>query len=287
MKLNVVKETRLAVDVESTAALIAFTQRPDGDIPWSVGDKTDPWDLIESAMGLNIAGHNAQARLAFSWLAERQLADGAWYASYRDGEPEDRTRDSNMTSYLAVGLFHDYLITGDAEYLEEMWPVMAGGVEYALSLQAPGGEIHWAASPEGVVDQMALLTGSSSVFMSLKCALAAARVLGRRRPDWEEGRCRLGEALRYRPHSFNMAKNRYSMDWFYPVLCGALTGADAHRRLDRSWDKYVVKGQGVLCVSDQPWVTVAETSELVLALAALGSYPLARHVFGWIQGPYL
>ena len=57
-----------------------------------------------------------------------------------------------------------------------------------------------------------------------------------------------------------MTKARYSMDWFYPVLCGAWDGPAAWRRIDRYWKKFVVEGRGVRCVSDQPWVTLAETS---------------------------
>jgi hypothetical protein len=69
------------------------------------------------------------------------------------------------------------------------------------------------------------------------------------------------------------------MDWYYPVLGGALRGAAAAERLARGWDTFVVPGLGVRCVSDQPWVTVAETCELVLALDACGQRERAREVF--------
>lgn len=36
------------------------------------------------------------------------------------------------------------------------------------------------------------------------------------------------------------------------------------------------------CVSDRPWVTLAETSELVLSLSAMGDLGLAELVFSWI-----
>ena len=36
--------------------------------------------------------------------------------------------------------------------------------------------------------------------------------------------------------------------------------------------KFIVEGQGVRCVSDEPWVTIAETSEFVLALFAMAYY---------------
>ena len=50
-------------------------------------------------------------------------------------------------------------------------------------------------------------------------------------------------------------KHRYSMDWYYPVLGGALRGAEAETRIEERWDTFVVPGLGVRCVCDQPWVT--------------------------------
>jgi hypothetical protein len=129
---------------------------------------------------------------------------------------------------------------------------------------------------------MALLTGSSSIYMSIKCALAIAAVLGKKCPNWQAARCKLGDAIRSKPHLFNMTKSRFSMDWFYPVLSGAVTGADARRRIERGWKKFVVEGLGVRCVSDQPWVAIAETSELALTLAGMGHLDQARVVFSWI-----
>jgi hypothetical protein len=129
---------------------------------------------------------------------------------------------------------------------------------------------------------MALLTGSSSVYMSLKCAIEIARVLGKGHAEWKTALVKLGEAIRCRPSRFNMMKSRYSMDWYYPVLCGALSGDDARRRIDRSWDKFIVPDWGVRCVSDHPWVTTAEASELVLALMAIGDRERATIIFEWI-----
>lgn len=272
----------LSPDLSATATYIARTQKPDGEIPWFTGDKTDPWDHVESAMALNLAGYKDQARQAFLWLAGKQLADGSWYSSYRNGQPDDQTRDTNQTSYIAVGVFHDYLRHQDQDFLRQMWPTVQAALEFALSYQASGGEIYWALSPAGVLDPVALLTGSSSVYMSLKCGLAIARRLKIDKPGWQEALTRLGEAIRLRPHSFNMTKSRFSMDWFYPILAGAVTGSQAQRRILKYWGKFVVRDHGVLCVSDQPWVTIAETAELVLALCAMGNYSLARIVFNWI-----
>lgn len=270
-------------DVGRVASFIANTQRPDGEIPWSAGQKSDPWDHIESAMGLSVGGYYKEARRAFQWLADRQLEDGSWYTAYRQGIVEDKTRDANLSSYIAVGVFHHFLITGDRALLQQMWPTLSKAINFALTLQTPNGEIYWAISPEGNVDRMALLTGSSSIYMSIKCALAIANILGFSVPSWEIACHQLADAIKYKPYLFNMTKSRFSMDWFYPILAGIVTGADAQKRIDKYWKKFVVEDQGVRCVSDRPWVTIAETAELVLALAGMGDLELASIVFSWIS----
>ena len=272
-----------SVDIDAVAALIVNTQKKNGEIPWCRGEKTDPWDHVEAAMGLSIGGYIKEAGRAFEWMACMQLADGSWYASYRDSIPEDKTRDTNMSSYIAVGVLHHFLVTGDITFLKKLWPTVKTAINFALSLQAPGGEIYWAVSPKGRVDPMALLTGSCSVYMSLKCALVIARQLGRRMPAWRDGLMKLRDAIRHRPYNFNMTKSRYSMDWFYPILAGVLSGEKAQKRVEKFWKKFVIDGQGVRCVSDRPWVTVAETCEFSIALAAMGNPNLAETVFGWIQ----
>ena len=272
----------LAINIDAVCSLIAATQLPSGEIPWCEGQKTDPWDHIESAMGLSTGGYLFEARQAFEWSARMQLEDGCWYSAYMRGAPEDKTRDANLSSYIAVGVFHYYLITADIDFIERMWPTVSAAIDFALHLQTHEGEIHWAISPEGRVDPMALLTGSSSIYMSLKCALAIAQILGRPAPKWKNALIKLGDAIRYKPHLFNIAKSRYSMYWFYPILAGALTGADAQKRIDRYWGKYMIEDRGVRCVSDEPWVTLAETSELIIALAAMGNRELAKIIFSWI-----
>ena len=270
-------------DVGEAASFIARTQRTDGEIPWAVGQKSDPWDHIESAMGLSVGGYYKDARRAFCWLADRQLEDGSWYTAYRRGVPEDKTRDANLSSYIAVGLFHHFLITGDRALLKQLWPTLTRAIDFALSLQTPNGEIYWAISPKGNIDRMALLTGSSSIYMSIKCALAIAKILGLSVPSWRIAGLRLAEAIEHKPYLFNMTKARFAMDWFYPILAGVITGTAAQKRIDKYWKKFVVEDRGVRCVSDKPWVTIAETAELALALASMGNLELARIVFNWIS----
>lgn len=273
---------RKTFNINLVAKSIVDAQKENGEIMWCKGEKTDPWDLVEAAMGLSVAGFFEEARKAFSWMANNQLEDGSWYASYIDGVPQDKTHDTNMTTYIASGVFHHYLVTKDTGFLKLMWPVVEKAIEFALNLQTEEGEIHWAVSPEGVTDKMALLTGSSSVFFSLKCAVATANILGHDKRDWKDALLKLKNSLNNRLFAYNISKSRFSMDWFYPVLSGALTGVDAQNRINKNWKKFIVDGMGARCVSDEPWITIAETAELVLALKAMGRKGTAEIIFNWI-----
>lgn len=284
MELNISRNIVAShVDLDEIATFIVGIQKENGEIPWSVGGKTDPWDHVESAMGLSVAGYLKEAECAYDWMIRTQLKDGSWWSATRDGVVEDATRETNMASYIAVGVFHHYLITRDMAFLQRMWPTIRAGIDYAISLQTPSGEIYWAIDKDGIVDKMALLTGSSSVYMSIKCALVIASILGKTRLEWVKALKRLGNAIRKKPDHFNMIKSRYSMDWYYPILSGAFTRANARKRIEKFWDKFVVPDWGVRCVSDRPWVTMAETSELVLSLAAMGDYERAEMVFDWLR----
>jgi len=284
MELNFpLPEEKSLISVEKLGAFIASIQKESGEIPWSQGGKTDPWDHIESAMGLCIGGFYEEAKRAYRWLKKSQLADGSWWSETLGGEVINSTKEANFSSYVAVGLFQYYLITQDLEFLEEMWLVVDRGIKYAVGLQAPQGEIYWAKNKDGVTDKMSLLTGSSSVYMSIKCALAIAGLLGKKRSGWRKANASLGAAIKYKPDLFNMIKSRYSMDWYYPVLCGAITGEEAKKRMDKSWEKFVVPEWGVRCVSDRPWITMAETAELVLTLEAIEDYSRARAIFSWLS----
>ncbi|MDQ1428915.1 MAG: hypothetical protein QOK39_2391 [Acidimicrobiaceae bacterium] len=261
---------RLTADeVAATGGWIAGWQLPSGMIPWFPGGHADPWNHIEATMALCVAGRVAEAERALGWLASRQHRDGSWCRYYVAGGVEDPRRDVNVCAYVATGTWFHYLVTRDIRVLDRMWPVVERAIGFALRLQQPGGEVLWSMEPDGTPARFALLTGSSSVHHSLRCALAIAAVLGHGRPEWELAAGRLAHAVAHREDAFE-PKARWAMDWYYPVLCGAVAGDTARARLAERWDVFVLAGVGVKCVSDQPWVTAAETAECVMALDACG-----------------
>ncbi len=205
---------------------------------------------------------------AFEWCRTTQRPDGSWPIQFRNGVIEDANSDSNFCAYIATGVWHHVLVTGDRRFAETMWPVVARAIDFVLDLQQPDGEIAWARSHSGP-EPDALLTGCASIYHSVRCALALADYFDDPQPEWEVAVGQLGHAIAEHPEAF-VAKDRWSMEWYYPVLGGAVRGAAARERIDERWDDFVVPDLGIRCVDDRPWVTGAETCELVMALDAIG-----------------
>ena len=82
-------------------------------IPWFPGGHCDPWNHVESAMALDVAGFHAEAMAAYRWLVATQLPSGAWHNYVgSDGSVEERKLDTNVCAYVATGALHHWLSTG-------------------------------------------------------------------------------------------------------------------------------------------------------------------------------
>jgi hypothetical protein len=271
---GVVSAQELAV----TAAHLVALQRSDGLLPWFDGGHSDPWNHVEVAMALTIAGYEEEARAAYRWLASNQLGDGSWFNYYLGAHVKDARLDTNVCAYVSTGLYHYLLATGDVDFVAELWPTVERALEFVLRWQLDDGTVRWSLDAQGRPESYALLTGSSSIFHSLCCGVALAERLGVPRPGWELAAGRLGHAVAHHPGAF-APKNEFAMDWYYPVFSGALRGEAGERRIDDGFERHVMDGLGVRCVSTNDWVTAAETAECVLALDALGLTSLAFELF--------
>jgi hypothetical protein len=216
-------------------------------------------------------------------LVDIQRPDGAWHQYYLADRIEKKKLDANVVAYIATGAWHHYLLFRDEGFVEEMWPVVERAVDFVLELQTARGEIVWARHDDGTPWTFALLTGSSSICHSLRCAIALAEHLGHERPDWELSAARLSHAIRFEEDAAFAPKHRWAMDWYYPVLCGVVRGREGRERLADRADIFVMEGKGVRCVSDRPWVTAAETCECMMAHLAVGERSRAVELFEWAQ----
>ncbi len=273
--------------VATTVDRIAEDQCPDGMIPWYPGGNGDPWNHVEATMALTVGTRYREALRAYGWLAGTQDPEGSWCNYYRDGVAVDRRRDTNVCAYVSAGVLHHLRSTGDHATAFELWPVVERAIGFVLRHQQAEGALTWSIHPDGTsdpagpLDRLALLTGSASAYHSLRCAVALAELLGMERPDWELAAGRLATAVAFRADELFEPKRPWAMDWYYPVLCGAVGGDAGRARLRAGWDRFVTEGFGVRCIDDHPWYTGAETAECATAHAVVGLQDEAMALLHW------
>ncbi|HET7736183.1 MAG TPA: prenyltransferase [Nocardioidaceae bacterium] len=277
-----------AHEVAATAASIVRVQRTDGGIPWASNDlHIDPWNHVEAAMALLVAGEVEAAERAYEWMWRNQRADGSWPMRITDGEVEDHSADTNMCAYIAVGVWHHWLVRNDEAFVLRFWPVVRRALDYVAALQLPFGGIAWSQehTPDGSpssVNPDGLLAGSSSIYHSFKAGVALSELMDAPQPEWEIVAGRLGHAVREHRDRF-LDKSNFSMDWYYPVLGGPVRGDAAFELLESRWHEFVEPGYGIRCVLENRWLTGAETCELAMALDALGDHERALELVRNIQ----
>ena len=292
---------------DGTVEKIISIQREDGGIPWFKNGVLDPWNHLEAVMALNLCGKKENVKRGFDYLFNTQLNDGAWWGQLGSAVPLDeglmhfssedmdsgnRTKDTNFAAYIATAVWHDYLLNNNLDFVKTAWPHVKKAIEFSLSLQTEDGDIRWAAETDTTRVDDALVTGCCSIFKSLNSSLKLAELAifdtdaNRYIHKWTAARDKLRDALIKKPYRFDrnwQPKDNFSMDWYYPVLAGVLEGEAAHKRLDEKWDVFVVDNFGCKCVSDEPWVTVAETAELVMALVKAGRKNQAKEILSWLD----
>ena len=267
-----------ADELHETVATIVALQQPSGMIPWFVGGHCDPWNHVETAMALDIAGLHTRAELAYQWLVDTQSPQGWWHNYYMpSGAVSDHKIDSNVCAYVATGIWHHWLHTQDRSFVDHMWPMVKSAMDFVVSMARHDGTILWAQHPGERPWDFALLTGCSSIAHSLRCACQIAELLGHEHSDWTTALGRLEDVIRDDVAAFE-PKLRWAMDWYYPVLAGVVTGEAAGKMLNDRWHEFVIPGKGVRCVHDEPWVTAAETAECALSLSAIGETERAREL---------
>lgn len=270
--------------VNRQADFIADNQLPSGAIPWYRGGITDPWDHVEGAIALDLSGRHDEAARAYTWSGRMQNSDGSWYFSYMDDRPQDLTRDTNFACYIATGMWFHYLAFQDVRLLRHMWPTVEKAIDFALRWQQPTGEIPWAISERGKAWPGAILTSSCCTWLSIGNAIRIAETLGSERPDWGIAASRLLAAIGERPDLFDRMgenKRRFAMNWFYPILTGVVKGQEATERIDKDWTEFVIDNWGCRVAADEDVTAVAETSELIIALALIAEHEKARSLLDW------
>jgi hypothetical protein len=250
-----------------------------GAIPSNQDGSHDPWDHLEALMGLTTLGYKTQALKGLNWMVSNQNQDGSWYNLYQDEKPLELNKQTNYAAYVAVAVWHFYLINNDINFLQEFWEPVKKGILFSLSLQHDNGAIAWNIDEFEKIDEDYLLTGCSSIAKSLECAIAICQALGDQNyeSEWRIAHSKLIAALENPSGIFDLKKDRsrFSMDWYYPILGGINSKKRINALTTKIKDSFWIQGLGIKCVSDEPWVTVAETSECSIAYKKIGKDKIA------------
>ena len=264
---------------------IKSCQSPSGAIPSLRGGKLDPWDHIESIMGLTTLGNLEGAKLGFNWLIANQNQDGSWYSEFIDDKAIQTNKQTHFSCYMSTGLLHYYLVSKDLDYVKSIWPHASKGINFCLNLQNNKGTIPWCLNEEGLPGDDYLITGSSSILKSLECAIALSKIIKDTDKlmldSWETAYLKLRRAIRNPDGLFDIQidRKRFSMDWYYPIISGAFNTEESKKIINKTLSEFYVKGVGIKCVKEEPWVTVAETNEFVIAAVKAEEVNLAQDIF--------
>ena len=255
-------------------AYIKSIQYKSGAIPSNEDGTHDPWDHIESIMGLNIYKDIEASKSAFNWLTHHQNSDGSWYAKYYKTDAIEKNKPTHFSPYIAVAALHFFRIFKDINFLQSIWSSIELAVNFSVELQQDNGTIPWSINSNSQIENDYLLTGCSSILKSIECGIALSKILNETEniEKWKKAHLLLSNAIQDPDGKFDLIKDRkrFSMDWYYPILSGCLKQDEKSYYINKIFKDFYLDGIGIKCVIEEPWVTVAETSEFILALMCAG-----------------
>ena len=182
---------------EINGAYIKSIQYKSGAIPSNEDGTHDPWDHIESIMGLNIYKDIEASKSAFNWLTHHQNSDGSWYAKYYKTDAIEKNKPTHFSPYIAVAALHFFRIFDDINFLQSIWSSIELAVNFSVELQQDNGTIPWSIDNNNQIENDYLLTGCSSILKSIECGIALSKILNQTEniEKWKKAHLLLSNAI--------------------------------------------------------------------------------------------
>jgi len=202
-------------------------------------------------MALSACGLREPARRAYDW-APRQPAgrrvvaeeDGRRRRGHRPGTKATRSPTSRSASGTQL------LVTRDAAFAVRMWPRCAAPSPACWPCRRSAADRLGAGAPTAARPGTPCLTGCSSIYQSLRCAVALAEFVGSRSPTGNSRPASSGTWWRHHPEAF--ADKEPVLDGLVlPVLAGPVRGR-ARRRLAARWPDFVVRASAPAASATSP-----------------------------------
>ena len=249
---------------------IISNQSSSGAIFWDEKGKCDPWDHCECLIALAIYEEWEHFWRGVNWFITNLNEDGLIYAEFQNEKPSKLHYESHHAPYIIMPLIQASLIDQEQDYKKiltnEQLLKLENIFEALNDFKDEDGYFYWAKDSNGYSDN-SLITASMSIFLSM---VAKDKSFPKFNIDmWQEKFNRDG-----------VDRSRFSMDFYYPFLAGIKNNKKEFLDL---LDNYYVKGLGVKCVAEEPWVTVAESSECVISALIHDNENIAKQIFNDIQ----
>ena len=249
---------------------IISNQSSSGAIFWDEKGKCDPWDHCECLIALAIYEEWDHFWRGVNWFFTNLNEDGLIYAEFQNEKPSKLHYESHHAPYIIMPLIQASLIDKEQNYKKiltnEQLLKLENIFEVLDDFKDEDGYFYWAKDSNGYSDN-SLITASMSIFLSL---VAKDKSFPKFNTEmWQEKFNRDG-----------VDRSRFSMDFYYPFLAGIKNNKKEFLDL---LDNYYVKGLGVKCVAEEPWVTIAESSECVISALIHDNENIAKQIFNDIQ----
>lgn len=264
-------------DLRSAKDWILSNQNEKGAILWDQKGKWDYWDHCECLIALAIyqewEAFDKGLQFCLSQLDEKGLVK----SEYINEKVTKDFSEAHHTAYIFLPLLQKYLIDKDLNYLQSFRKQIHLIYAALKKFKGEDGFYFWAQDENGFSDN-SLITATCSIELSRRAYNKICEILGD--TDYLDTSVAI-TSQNLNSKKFNrdgVDRSRFSMDAYYPLLCECGNKADAEKVLE----KFYVEGIGVKCVVEEPWVTLAESSECVIALLKIGMETEAHKIFSEI-----
>ena len=253
---------------------ILKNQKEDGEILWDDKGKWDFWDHCECLIALSIYEEWDAFNKGLDFCLNKINQEGLVKSQYKNGVITQDYFEAHHAPYIYLPLLQKYYIDNDLNYLSSYRSEIHQIYKGTLKFKDAEGFYHWALDKNGLADDT-LITSSCSLELSRRAYnMICVLINNEEFIDQEE----IISPTKLKSNKFDrggISRARFSMDSYYPILCNCGTEQD----VDKLLNKFYVKGLGIKCVEEEPWVTFAESSECIMALHKIGLSKQAKKIF--------
>ena len=264
-------------DLKSAKDWIMSNQNDKGAILWDQKGKWDYWDHCECLIALAIYQEWDAFDKGIHFCLGQLDKKGLVKSEYINEKVTKDFIEAHHTAYIFLPLLQKYLIDQDLDYLKSFRTEIHLIYAALRKFKREDGFYFWAQDKNGFSDN-SLITATCSIELSRRAYNRICEIIGDK--DYlDASEAITSESLKSKKFNRDgIDRSRFSMDAYYPLLCNCGKKTDAEKVLQ----KFYVEGMGVKCVAEEPWVTLAESSECVIALFKIGMKAEASKIFSEI-----